>query len=44
MGDFLYDQPELIRQSGLKIVEFEEFGPGKHVRTVVGQKILQASS
>lgn len=38
MGDFLYNQPELMRQAGLEIVVFEEFGPGKHIRTIVGQK------
>ncbi|MEZ4670797.1 MAG: class I SAM-dependent methyltransferase [Anaerolineae bacterium] len=38
MGDFLYDQPDLMRQAGLKIITFEEFGPGRHLRLIVGQK------
>jgi ubiquinone/menaquinone biosynthesis C-methylase UbiE len=43
MGDFLYNQPALMQQTGLKIVVFEEFGPGKHIRAIVGQKVPQAS-
>lgn len=38
MGDFLYDQPAMLREAGLEVVTFEEFGPGNHIRAVVGQK------
>ena len=38
MGDFLYDHQALMRAAGLEVVEFEEFGPGRHVRAVVGLK------
>ncbi|HSB90608.1 MAG TPA: methyltransferase domain-containing protein [Anaerolineales bacterium] len=38
MGDYLYDQPALMASVGLRIVHFEEFGPGRHIRTVVGWK------
>lgn len=38
MGDFLYDQPALMREAGLEMVVYEEFGPGDHIRAVVGQK------
>lgn len=38
MGDFLYDQRALMEASGLKVVEFEEFGPGRHIRAVIGER------
>lgn len=38
MGDFLYDQRALMADAGLTVTTFEEFGPGKHIRTIVGQK------
>ncbi len=38
MGDVLYDQPELMRQAGLHTVVFKEFGPGSHIRAIVGEK------
>ncbi len=37
-GDFLYDQPSLMQRAGLDILTFEEFGPGKHIRIIVGGK------
>jgi ubiquinone/menaquinone biosynthesis C-methylase UbiE len=39
MGDFLYDQPELMQQAGLKNTVFKEFGPGDHIRAIVGEKL-----
>ncbi len=38
MGDFLYDQADMMERAGLKILSFEEFGPGEHIRAVVGIK------
>ncbi|MCB9420215.1 MAG: methyltransferase domain-containing protein [Ardenticatenaceae bacterium] len=38
MGDFLYDQPQMMKMAGLEVTTFEEFGPGKHIRAIVGQK------
>ena len=38
MGDFLYDQPAMMEQVGLQVTTFTEFGPGKHIRAVVGEK------
>jgi ubiquinone/menaquinone biosynthesis C-methylase UbiE len=38
MGDFLYDQPLLMKQAGLNVVSFEEFGPGCHIKAAVGEK------
>jgi len=38
MGDCLYDQPALMKAAGLEVVEFEEFGPGRHIRAAVGRK------
>jgi len=38
MGDFLYDLPQMITAVGLTLTAFEEFGPGNHIRAVVGQK------
>ncbi len=40
VGDFLYDQPALMRQAGLTVTLYEEFGPGDHIRAVVGEKPL----
>jgi ubiquinone/menaquinone biosynthesis C-methylase UbiE len=36
LGDFIYDQPAMMRAAGLEVNTFEEFGPGKHMRLVVG--------
>jgi hypothetical protein len=38
LGDFLYDQPLLMQEAGLEVTVFEEFGPGKHIRAIVGLK------
>jgi ubiquinone/menaquinone biosynthesis C-methylase UbiE len=38
MGDYLYDQPALLAQAGLNMIAFDEFGPGRHIRAVVGEK------
>lgn len=38
MGDTLYDQPALLAAAGLDLLTFEEFGPGRHIRAVVGRK------
>jgi len=38
MGDFLYDLPQLMTTAGLTVTVFEEFGPGNHIRAVVGEK------
>jgi ubiquinone/menaquinone biosynthesis C-methylase UbiE len=38
MGDTLYDLPALMTAAGLEILTFEEFGPGRHIRAVVGLK------
>jgi ubiquinone/menaquinone biosynthesis C-methylase UbiE len=38
MGDYLYDQPALMAQAGLNMITFDEFGPGRHIRAVVGKK------
>lgn len=38
MGDFLYDQPALMQAAGLGKIEYEEYGPGQHIRAVVGRK------
>lgn len=37
-GDFLYDIPAIMEEGGLKVMVFEEFGPGNHIRAVVGEK------
>jgi len=39
MGDFLYDQPALMAEAGLQVVTYEEFGPGRHIRIIVGSKL-----
>lgn len=38
MGDFLYDQPAMMLEAGLEVTTYEEFGPGSHIRAVVGAK------
>lgn len=38
MGDALYDQPALMESAGLRVTTFEPFGPGRHIRLVVGEK------
>jgi ubiquinone/menaquinone biosynthesis C-methylase UbiE len=38
MGDYLYDFPALMSAGGLKVTICEEFGPGRHIRAVVGEK------
>lgn len=38
MGDFLYDLPTMMTEAGLTVITNEEYGPGKHIRVVVGQK------
>ncbi len=38
LGDFLYDQPALMADAGLEVTTFQEFGPGRHIRAVVGEK------
>lgn len=38
MGIILYDQVTLMRQAELTISAYEEYGPGKHIRVVVGEK------
>jgi len=38
MGDYLYDQSILMREAGLEVSVYEEFGPGDHVRVIVGEK------
>lgn len=38
MGDFLYDQPALMQDAGLTVTTCQEFGPGNHIRAVVGEK------
>ena len=37
-GDYLYDIPKMMQEAGLDVEEFEEYGPGKHIRVVVGRK------
>jgi ubiquinone/menaquinone biosynthesis C-methylase UbiE len=37
MGDFLYDQPAVMQEAGLQVAVYEEFGPGSHIRAVVGE-------
>ena len=38
MGDFLYDIPDMMREAGLEVSVTDEFGPGNHIRAVVGIK------
>ncbi|MBN1121162.1 MAG: class I SAM-dependent methyltransferase [Anaerolineae bacterium] len=37
-GDFLYDVPAIMESGGLTVTTFEEYGPGNHIRAVVGEK------
>lgn len=37
IGDYLYDQPSLLRAVGLEVVELVEYGPGRHIRVTVGR-------
>lgn len=37
-GDLLYDQPAMMKAAGLEVVDFVEFGPGRHIRAAVGRK------
>jgi ubiquinone/menaquinone biosynthesis C-methylase UbiE len=39
LGDFLYDQPQMMKAVGLDVATFTEFGPGKHIRAIVGRKL-----
>lgn len=43
VGDYLYDYRQLMRAVGLEVVEFEEFGPGRHIRALVGERQLPAA-
>ncbi len=43
-GDYLHDQPALMQAAGLTVTTFEEYGPGKHIRAVVGEKPTNAIS
>lgn len=38
MGDYLYNQVEMIENAGLSLTKFEEFGPGKHIRVIIATK------
>lgn len=38
MGDFLHDYPAAMQQAGLAVTTCEEFGPGRHIRTIVGER------
>ncbi len=38
MGDYLYDQAAQMQQAGLSVTTVTEFGPGQHIRVVVGEK------
>ena len=38
MGDYLYDFPILMSAAGLTVVTCQEFGPGRHIRALVGEK------
>lgn len=37
IGDVLYDQPSLMRDAGLSVDTYREFGPGNHIRLIVGR-------
>lgn len=41
MGDSLYDLPALMDAAGLTVSEYTEYGPGQHIRAVVGTKPAQ---
>ncbi len=38
MGDYLYDLPALMRDCELAVTACDEYGPGRHIRAVVGEK------
>jgi ubiquinone/menaquinone biosynthesis C-methylase UbiE len=38
LGDSLYNIPAMMADGGLKVVVCDEFGPGNHIRAVVGKK------
>jgi len=38
MGDYLYDFPALMSAAGLNVTLCDEFGPGRHIRAIVGEK------
>jgi ubiquinone/menaquinone biosynthesis C-methylase UbiE len=38
MGDVLYDQTGLMRETGLSVQRYREYGPGKHVRLIVAER------
>ena len=38
MGDFLHDFPAVMEQAGLSVILCEEFGPGRHIRAVEGER------
>jgi ubiquinone/menaquinone biosynthesis C-methylase UbiE len=38
VGDYLYDIPAMMADAGLTVTVFEEYGPGQHIRVVVGEK------
>ena len=38
MGDYLYNQPQIMADCGLEVVTREPFGPGKHIWAIVGEK------
>mmetsp|Transcript_1840 Transcript_1840/g.2278 ORF Transcript_1840/g.2278 Transcript_1840/m.2278 type:complete len:143 (+) Transcript_1840:1-429(+) len=41
-GDFLYDIPNMMETKGqLQVTTFREFGPGRHIRIVVGEKSVE---
>jgi ubiquinone/menaquinone biosynthesis C-methylase UbiE len=44
MGDFLYDMPTLMEDNGLVVTICREFGPGRHIRAVVGEKVSGGQS
>jgi SAM-dependent methyltransferase len=39
MGDTLHDLPALMEGAGLRVTTCDEYGPGRHIRAVVGQRI-----
>jgi ubiquinone/menaquinone biosynthesis C-methylase UbiE len=34
MGDYLYNQVDLVQKADLSVISFEEFGSGKHIRVI----------
>ncbi len=38
MGDYLYDLPALFVAAGLQVTTCVEYGPGRHIRVIVGEK------